>query len=374
MAAAEDDNQLAGLGSERARRIISLYCRVTLPDAQSLVVDTLLFAFGEGGASIQDLVGVLGLAEKTVQLCLDHLPKPIIHRRARADGSSGEDNDSDAGIVEAADDAPPMATSVVVINYASALPFIYAHWRRLLSVAIANNLRSDEVKRCARASSSLTESIKLRPHEMFKVLHCRHCDLVFPLSEVYGLSLCPECRADIVVDRMHDAKVAITKGKKLEVEDRVHNPFLRDRKLLRQSLAMEHLFSSSFVLVDKGIVSDAQSVLVLEEFRMRSQGKSAASLLFRYRKSMRVRLVSAGQQDRDRVALNERRIAARALYPPWFEAARLLTSANLDEDLPEDTSRRAKRRRLENQKATVDEMVQAASDTVELYFAEFSEP
>ncbi len=388
--------QLIGQGGERARTIVSYYARLALPELHALVVDTLLYVFGEDGASAKDIAGVLGsLDVKTVQRCVDRIPREVLVLTGKDD----DDDDEDAAAAPAGDDAPKVtAVAMIVVNYATALPFIYAHWRWSLAVTFATLLRTDEVQGRRRVSRLLSEAVMGRPHELHRVVTCAACSLAFDVREVAGLAQCPECSTDLVSAELasvqsilrnrdevlqqqlrdtHSNSVgpsAVASSVIVPLAVRSASVFLRDPSVLQQALAMEALFASSFVLVDgSGVVPDYQNVLLVAEFQHRSQGKTAASLLFRFRRTMRVRLVSSEGSEAMKVAENERRIAARALYPPWFTVApgQGGTAAGEGAKAMMAAPPTKKARREKSPARNGDPMARAARHIADVHFAEF---
>ena len=358
-------HQLAGLGAERARCIVSLYCRVTLPDAHSLVVDAVLFMFDEEGATVQELVNALGLTAKTVQTCLDRVPRAVIHRRV---GGGGLEDETDAAEEDSGEASGSPVTAKVVVDYASALPFIYAHWRRSLALSLSEHVRYDELRNRPRLSRLASQAAG-KDFSLVQVICCRACELHFLPKEIADIASCRECASDLVTSGIQEAQTVLAENNCPPPEVRARSPFLRDRRLLRQALAMEHLYSSPFVLVDKGIVSDHQSVLVSEEFKVRSRDKTATSLLFRYRKNMRIQIISSEKLAEDRIAENSRRIAARAMYPPWFEVTRL--PAGEEESSVQEVAAPLRKKSRREIASAAGETIRAAKKAVELHFAEF---
>jgi hypothetical protein len=350
--------QLAGSGGERARSIVSFYCRLAFSDLHSLTVDALLFVFGEEGASARQIASVLGSVDsRLIQRSVDRMPREILALTGGA--ATDDDEPSDASAVSEG--------MLIAVNYATALPYIYAHWRRSMAAALANLLRADEVAHRMLVSRALSEQISSKPAELFRVVVCSSCAMAFEAREVVGLSQCPECSVDLVVAEIARVRDILSGPDGVAVQKH-SSVFLRDRRIFCQALAMEELFSLPFVLVDRGgVVTDHQNVLLLEEFSARSQGKAGTSLLFRCRKAMRVRLVAADSVEEARVAENEVRIAARAMYPPWFESCVLP-----DWSSPAGPPSRKKSRR-DAAGNDLEPLCLAASHVADLHFAEFVE-
>jgi hypothetical protein len=291
------------------------------------------------------------------------------------------------------------SATVMVINFGTALPYVYAHWRRSLAVVMAETLRGDEVQRLqGLVSRRLHGEAERAPGELFRTVACPACSLTFHVAELSSVSSCPgpECGADVVAAEMERVKAIVAEqlraaasGDQLTanrvaggearnrswLNARANSALLRDQRTWKQALAMEALYASQFVVLHStGVVADAEDVLLAEEFEVRSRGKSAASLQFRYHRDMRVRLVEADAAESAKIERNERHMAVRAVLPPWFQVATLPTSRtqSAHDDKPNGAGGgRTKKPRREETAGAKEPLAQLAEHVAGLHYAEF---
>lgn len=317
-----------GAGSMRATAALELYARMCLNPTATLLVDSFTRHFQGSGATRTDVAQYLALPQPFVNAALQALPRAILHTQLVATSSSSLDEGT-VGDASAGSQEP-----LHFINYRTALPFAFAHVRRLL-VALCRRPRVKD----APSSASFQRSSALEG------VSCRSCSLWFDLendllaadrrtgssnnssssnagtSSMPTLGWCPACGEDLVVTWLQ----AVAQG-----EPDVPHALAQDRRLVRQAFVFLSFFQEKITFVDlDGPLTDPVDLMTHAELQDRAEHRADLALQFRaaHRKQggsilllHRLRLESSMSQETHRLNESILKLKRCVVTPPWLQS------------------------------------------------------
>ncbi|RNF01910.1 transcription factor subunit 2 [Trypanosoma rangeli] len=364
---------LPGAGAQRAVLILQLYMRMGHYSPLSiLVADTLCLTFKAAGATVSELGAYLGLSPDRVEIGIEGMPKELYCTSAelRQNATSGEYEEKNTGKKRSRQEATEENTLRYYINYATLLPFAFAHGSHML-LALCQLPRPQ----CATNDSisgehiSLNVSATLRRSDFRRGLCCVSCRYWMALKDLRStISRCPLCHTDILggvlraIYARYEEKLAsgqsllsfgpvqqrpttittttTTTSKnnnsscrameaaqgdssKMSVGEAADYPLARDPFLVQQGLFFQLLFSHPFVRVnDAPFVVDEDEVMTKEEYDHRLKHRATVldqfRLVHRNAAAIRVKRVDQQKLDAEKCRESTMKVVKRGQLPPWL--------------------------------------------------------
>ncbi|KAG8347441.1 hypothetical protein TRVL_01722 [Trypanosoma vivax] len=367
------DPSLPGAGAQRAVCIVQLYMRMVHHSPIAvLIVDALCLTFKTAGATLEELGAYLGLATDRVELGLAGIPKEIyctsyevcqeeergaaIAHVATEETSGNVDRDQRGEGRARTDGSSPR----YYINYATFLPFAYAHGAHILLALSQQPLpQLTSVSGKEPEVVAINVSPTLRRADCRGGLCCSSCHYWMALRDLTPtVSKCPLCQVDILdnvlssIKAHYDAKIAqghqllifgpvsqqraskvsitqseATRNGTITGPGDVHNCLLaRDPFLVQQGLFFKRLYTHPFVCLREGeCVVDVDEVMTKPEYEHRSKHKATVldqfRLVHRNPGAIRVQLINQERQDAEKCLLSAMKVAKRTQLPPWLRLA-----------------------------------------------------
>ncbi|KEG10085.1 hypothetical protein DQ04_04201020 [Trypanosoma grayi] len=355
---------LPGAGAQRAVLVVQLYMRIGNYNPMSvLVADALCVTFKAGGATVAELGAYLGLQPDRVEAGIEGMPKEMyctsshfhqhdvsVEERGKGSTKRGRQDGTEESALR------------FYINYATALPFAFAHGTHMLLAlcqlpvpqAGGNGELSVEI-------ATLNVSPTLWRVDSGRGLCCASCRYWMALKDLRStISRCPLCQADILssvlcaIKARYEEKLArgqplLTFGplqqqrtgtsvkaeetandpsSKVAGEDAAAYPLARDPFLVQQGLFFHFLYSRPFVCVnDAAFVVDPDEVMTKEEYEHRSKHRATVldqfRLVHRNAGAIRVKCLDQEKLDMEKCMASVMKVAKRAQLPPWLRSVSL---------------------------------------------------
>nr|CCC95925.1 unnamed protein product [Trypanosoma congolense IL3000] len=373
------DPALPGAGAQRAMCIVQLYMRMGHYNPLAiLIADSLCLTFKSDGATASELSDYLGLTPDRIEAGISAMPKEAYCTSAELSSGAmcAESEQQQISVNRSVtisntpkspqDDAESSAMRYY-INYATLIPFAYAHTSHMLL-----NLCQLPLPKRAEGSgdkgefSALNISQTLRRVDCRRGLCCMRCRYWMGLWDLRSTIVkCPLCQADVlqcildVVKGRYEEKLA--SGQQLLVfgpvqqqqhqqcslqqskgapdkpqesttraagNDSMNCPLARDPFLVQQALFFKFLYSYPFVCVNDGqFVVDVDEVMTEDEYLHRSKHKATVldqfRLVHRNAASIRVKLVQQSSLDEEKCMQSAMKLVKRMQLPPWLRTSTL---------------------------------------------------
>ncbi|EAN80355.1 TFIIH basal transcription factor subunit [Trypanosoma equiperdum] len=379
------DASLPGAGARRATTILQVYMRMgNYSPLSILVADSLCLTFKSDGATVAELGAYLGLTQDRVEIGINGMPREVYctslefshgdeygeNEQQRKDGAEKE-WEGTSGIRKETQDTDEGGGMRYYINYATFLPFAYAHGSHML-LALCQLPLPKRVEGTVNSGelSNISISPNLRRVDCRSGLCCVNCRYWMGLWDLRSTIVkCPLCQADILDGILRDIRSRYnnkladgrqllvfgpvqqrqpcpqqrsgesaenTKGNapKVGSDDTTNYPLARDPFLVQQALFFKFLYLHPFVCVNVGSFAvDADEVMTREEYAHRSKHKATVldqfRLVHRNPSAIRVHLVDQVKVDEEKYAQAAKRLAKRVQLPPWLQSADLSSSATV---------------------------------------------
>ncbi|EAN97439.1 hypothetical protein, conserved [Trypanosoma cruzi] len=361
---------LPGAGAQRAVLILQLYMRMgNYSPLTILIADALCLTFKASGATLSELAAYLGIPPDRVEIGIEGMPKEVYCtssdiRQDDIDEEYGEKvNSRKRNRQEVAEES----TLRYYINYATFLPFAFAHGSHILlalcQLPIPEHLANAGIR---GEGISLNVSATLRRADSRRGLCCVSCRYWMALKDLRAtVSRCPLCETDILggmlraiyaryeeklasgqslllfgpvqqrptpststtteSDNSGSRSVEAVQGasSKTPSGENSYYPLARDPFLVQQGLFFHFLYSHPFVRVnDASFVVDADEVMTKEEYDHRSRHKATVldqfRLVHRNASTIRVKRVDQEKLDADKCRESLVKVLKRGQLPPWL--------------------------------------------------------
>lgn len=370
------DPSLPGAGAQRAVLILQLYMRMGHYSPLSiLVTDALGLTFKADGATISELSAYLGLTSDRVEIGISGIPREVYCTSAelRQDDGSGEaESGKTNGRKRGRQDDAEVSTLRYYINYATLLPFVFAHGSHMLlalcQMPVPQQLTNDGP---SSEHAALNVSPTLRRVYCKRGLCCASCRYWMALKDLRStISRCPLCQADILTGILRAIKARyeekLARGQSLlsfgplqqaatsstrstgaakETQEKTFGDeffdvlLARDPFLVQQGLFFQFLYAHPFVCVnDAAFVVDVDEVMTKEEYDHRSRHRATVldqfRLVHRNSKTIRVRRLDQEQLETAKCAASRMKLEKRGQLPPWLQPASLFAEGER-QTLPE---------------------------------------
>ncbi|RNF17487.1 transcription factor subunit 2 [Trypanosoma conorhini] len=363
---------LPGAGAQRAVLILQLYMRMGHYSPLSiLVADTLCLTFKAGGATLSELGAYLGLPPDRVEIGIEGMPKELYCTSAelRQDDTIGEYGGKSSSKKRSRQEATEESTLRYYINYATLLPFAFAHGSHILlalcQLPLPQYATNDDI---SGEHVSLNVSATLRRSDSRRGLCCVSCRYWMALKDLRStISRCPLCHTDVLgavlraIYARYEEKLAsgqsllsfgpvqqrpstpattTATGKngnsggrsmeavqgdssKIPLAEAADYPLARDPFLVQQGLFFRFLYAHPFVRVnDAAFVVDEDEVMTKEEYDHRSKHRATVldqfRLVHRNAAAIRVKRVDQQRLDAEKVRESVMKVMKRGQLPPWL--------------------------------------------------------